>query len=95
MITKFPLSTEGNLWVAVLESSRVMIFSPEGECLKEISFPAAYVTCPTWGGKDHDIIYLSTGKDRRANSDPVDGGGHMYMYKPAGSKGQPKHNFGS
>jgi sugar lactone lactonase YvrE len=70
-----------------------MVYSPEGNHLKEIKFPAAYVTCTTWGGKNHDIIYLSTGMDRRENPDPEDEGGHMYMYKPTGARGQAKHEF--
>lgn len=84
---------EGNLWVAIYGTSRVMVLSPEGKRLKEIKFPAMFPTCTTWGGKNHDIIYVSTARDRRENPDPADEGGHMYIYKPAGTKGQPKHEF--
>lgn len=51
------------------------------------------LTCPTWGGKNHDILYLTTARDRSENPDPNDDGGHIYKFLPDGAKGQPKNEF--
>ncbi|KAJ5256566.1 Anterior fat body protein [Penicillium angulare] len=87
------VDTEGNLWIAMFDSNRVMVFSPSGRHLKDIVFSARNPACTTWGGKNFDIIYIASGKDRRANPAPNDEGGHMFRYKPTDARGQPKHEF--
>jgi sugar lactone lactonase YvrE len=69
-----------------------MNFSPEGNLLKQVKLPAMCPTCPTWGGKDHDILYLTTARDRSQNPDPSDDGGHIFRFLP-GVKGQAKNEF--
>ncbi|KAL1641398.1 hypothetical protein SLS58_006099 [Diplodia intermedia] len=86
--------TEGNLWVAVYAADRIMVFSPQGEHLRDVLLPARNPACTTWGGKDFDILYTATGKDRANESDEKDEGGHMFMFKPGGGvKGFAKHVF--
>ncbi|KAJ5099589.1 hypothetical protein N7532_006590 [Penicillium argentinense] len=87
------LDTDGNLWVAVYATSSIMVFNPDGQKLKEIKLPAKYITCPTWGGKNNDILYMTTARDRTDNPDPSDDGGHMYMFKPSGVQGHVKYEF--
>ncbi|KAK2785269.1 hypothetical protein FQN53_007845 [Emmonsiellopsis sp. PD_33] len=88
------VDTDGNLWIAVFDSDRVMVFSPEGKHLKDIIFTARNMACTTWGGRNWDIIFVATGKDRNPEPRQVDDGGHMFLYKPAaGIKGQPKFEF--
>lgn len=87
-------STDGNIWVAVYATASVMLFSPEGKCLKQGGLPAMYPTCPTWGGKNHDMLFLTTARDRTGNPDPADDGGHIYMFRPGGASGQAKYEFG-
>lgn len=74
-------------------SNRVMVFNPEGRHMKDIVFSGLNPTCTTWGGKNHDIIYVTSGKDRRPNPNPDDEGGHMFRYKPTDARGQPKPEF--
>ena len=74
-------------------SYRVMVFSPKGQHLKDIVFPAYNMTCTTWGGRNFDILYVASGKDKRADGRADDEGGHMFMYKPTGSRGMPKYEF--
>ncbi|KAK2741786.1 hypothetical protein FQN57_005530 [Myotisia sp. PD_48] len=87
------VDTEGNLWIAVFDSDRIMVFSPEGKHLKDIILSARNPACTTWGGRNFDMIYTASGKDRSANPRAVDDGGHMFLYKPVGSKGMPKFEF--
>lgn len=71
-----------------------MVFSPEGKCLKQVKLPAMYPTCPTWGGESHNILYLTTARDRTDSPDPNDEGGYIYMFRPNGAGGQAKNEFG-
>lgn len=87
------VDTDGNLWIAMYASYRVMVFSPKGQHLKDIVFPAYNMTCTTWGGRNFDILYVASGKDKRADGRADDEGGHMFMYKPTGSRGMPKYEF--
>ena len=86
-------STDGNLWIAMFDSNRVMVFSPEGRHLKDITFTARNPACTTWGGKKFDIIFLATGKWRGTKEIAGDEGGHMFRFKPSDARGQPKHEF--
>ncbi|KIW64827.1 hypothetical protein PV04_07133 [Phialophora macrospora] len=87
------VDTEGNLWIAVFASYRIMVFSPTGKHLKDIVFSANNMACTTWGGKNFDIIFAATGKDKSVDAKKEDEGGHMFRYKPDGFKGMPKYEF--
>lgn len=86
-------STEGNLWVSIYGTGSLVVFSPSGRRLREIRMPALYPTCPTWGGQDNDILYITTAKDRTDEPDPNDQGGHVYMHRPTGVQGHTKYEF--
>ncbi|CRG83559.1 Regucalcin [Talaromyces islandicus] len=87
------VDTNGNLWIAMFDSNRVMVFTPEGRHLKDITFTARNPACTAWGGKDYDIIFLASGKWRGKREIPDDEGGHMFKFKPGDAHGQPKHEF--
>ncbi|KAJ5747318.1 anterior fat body protein [Penicillium nucicola] len=87
------VDSEGNLWIAVFASHRIMVFSPEGKHLKDIVVTAKNPACTTWGGVNHDIIFMASGKDRSANPEPNDEGGHMFKYHPRDARGYPKYEF--
>ena len=77
-------------------SNRVTVFNPKGQVLKEIIFPAYNVTCTTWGGRDFDILYVTSARDKRppGSASPDDEGGHMFRYKPGiGFRGEAKYEF--
>lgn len=80
--------------MAVYDSSRIMVFSPDGKHLKDIILTARNVTCTTWGGRNWDLIFAATAKDPNPQSHETDDGGHMFLYKPQdGSRGQAKVEF--
>lgn len=71
-----------------------MVFAPDGTHLKDIVVSSRHPTCTTWGGRNWDIIFCASGKDRSAEPRAVDDGGQMFLYKvPAGTKGGPKFEF--
>ena len=72
---------------------QVMVFDPQGNHLKEIVFSANNLACTAWGGKNFDILFVATGKDRSPHAKADDEGGHMFRYKVPGLKGSPKFEF--
>lgn len=69
-----------------------MVYSPEGKVLDEIAFSGKNVTCTTWGGKENNILYITSGVDNSDDRQPDDEGGHMFMYK-ADARGLSKREF--
>jgi sugar lactone lactonase YvrE len=70
-----------------------MVFSREGRHLKDIVFSARNMACTTWGGKNLDILFVATGKDRKPTGKADDEGGHMFRYRASGTKGTNKYEF--
>jgi len=54
------VDSEGFVWSAIWFSSKVMRFDPDGKLEREISFPATQTSCPTFGGKDLNELYVTT-----------------------------------
>lgn len=52
----------GNLWVAFWGGWAVRCFSPAGEQLDELRFPAAQPSRPAWGGDDAQTLYVTTSR---------------------------------
>jgi len=74
-------------------SHRVMVFSKDGEHLKDVVFSAANMACTTWGGSRFDMLFIATGKDKSPGAKSDDEGGHMFRYKPHGHRGMAKYEF--
>ncbi|KAH9220727.1 hypothetical protein DL95DRAFT_477914 [Leptodontidium sp. 2 PMI_412] len=83
---------EGNLWVAMFMLNCVMVYTPEGSLLKTIRFPAKLITCPTWGGRGNDILFITSAQPLPEDAAPGDEGGHVFRYKTE-LKGMAKHEF--
>ncbi|WWD03447.1 hypothetical protein V865_001499 [Kwoniella europaea PYCC6329] len=86
------VSVEGDLYIAMWASSRVMVYSPEGKHLKDIKFTARNMACTSWGGPNYDTLYIASATDKRPNKNPEDDGGHLFKYH-VGVKGLPKYKF--
>ncbi|WRT70428.1 uncharacterized protein IL334_007426 [Kwoniella shivajii] len=83
---------EGNLWIAMWGSSRVMCYSASGKHLKDIKFTAKNMACTSWAGPNYDTLYIATASDRKPNRLPDDDGGHLFKWH-VGTKGLPKYKF--
>lgn len=90
----FFCSTDGNLWIAMWGTWTVCKYSPKGELLQTIKFPARNQACTTWGGPNNDWLYIATASDRSGKAGPDDQGGHLFRYKVEGGvQGMPKYEF--
>jgi len=79
---------------SVLTRSMTVIFDPTGKHLKDIEFSGKNLTCPTWGGKNLDILFVTSAKDPILGIKDGDEGGNMFKYMiTEGPKGKPKFEF--
>jgi sugar lactone lactonase YvrE len=68
-----------------------VVYNSSGKHIKDVVFSAKAVTCPTWGGKDLDVLFATTAQDKSV----ADDGGHVFRYEPpAETIGLAKHEFG-
>ena len=56
----------GNVWIAFWGGSSVKCFDIKGRLLKEVFFPAKYITNVCFGGADLQIMLVTTAKNRNA-----------------------------
>jgi sugar lactone lactonase YvrE len=70
----------------------VVVYSPDGKPLKKINFPAKCMTCPTWGGKDNNVLFIASAQPLVEKAAPGDEGGHVFRYQ-AGVKGMLQYEF--
>ena len=86
---------QGCVWSALWGACRVVRFSPAGDLVGEINLPALRVSCPAFGGKDMDELFITTAA---LDEDDVEGrkkyveNGSIFRIK-VGVKGLPKFRF--
>ena len=54
------VDSEGDVWSAFWEGSRVTRYDPDGEELDRVEFPAKKVSAVTFGGAEYDTAYVTT-----------------------------------
>jgi sugar lactone lactonase YvrE len=54
------VDADGNLWVALVQASKVGCFRPDGTLLTLLDIPTPYPTCPCFGGPDLDVLYVTS-----------------------------------
>ncbi|KAK9475820.1 hypothetical protein V1514DRAFT_338871 [Lipomyces japonicus] len=92
------ISAQGDLFVAIWGGHRVeQRDSLTGQLKAIFKFPARNVTCPTFGGKDLDSLFVTTASleeaDRNAWSEKeshYDLGGEVFRFKVPGHVGVPR-----
>jgi D-xylono/L-arabinono-1,4-lactonase len=82
------VDAEGFLWVAKWDGGCLVRYSPEGQEVGRITFPAKKVSCPSFAGDDYADLYVTTagGQDKAENGP---GAGCLYRLRP-GVKGVPE-----
>ncbi|EMF14174.1 uncharacterized protein SEPMUDRAFT_62303 [Sphaerulina musiva SO2202] len=89
------IDTNGNLWIAMYATWRIMAFTPQGEVFAEIILPSYNITCPTWGGPNFETLYITSASHRGTSEPPQEGdlGGHVYSFTPGIARGGAKGEF--
>jgi D-xylonolactonase len=82
------VDAEGYLWVAKWDGGCLVRYSPEGQEVDRIVFPAKKVSCATFAGEGFGDLYVTTagGQDKVENGP---GAGCLYRLRP-GVKGVPE-----
>lgn len=86
---------EGCLWVAYWGGGCLRRYAPDGSLLEVLDLPVAYPTCPGFGGRELDTIYVTSAwegmpsRDRLAQ--PLSG---CLFSLEAGTPGLPSARFG-
>ncbi|CUJ99213.1 L-arabinolactonase [Ruegeria denitrificans] len=57
------VDANGNIWIAQWGASRVAVYSPTGQFLAAITFEAAHVSCPAFGGNDLTTLFCTTARE--------------------------------
>ena len=63
------VDSEGAYWCAMMEGSRLLRLSPEGEILREIALPARCPTMLAFGGPDLRTLYITTSRNGRSEAE--------------------------
>ncbi|WP_159917187.1 SMP-30/gluconolactonase/LRE family protein [Pantoea sp. 18069] len=54
------VDAEGCLWTALVETGQLARFTPDGQLDRLIAMPVRHVTCPSFGGPDLDVLYVTS-----------------------------------
>jgi L-arabinonolactonase len=85
---------EGFVWVAIWEGYRVERWSPDGRRVLVVDVPVRKPTCCAFGGKDLDVLYVTTSRlgssEAELGNEPTSGG--LYAFRP-GVHGLPDTPF--
>ena len=89
------VDVEGYVWSALWGACRVVRFSPTSQIVAVVHFPALRVSCPAFGGKNMDELFITTAA---LDEDDLEGrekyveNGSIFRIK-VGVKGFPKFRF--
>ncbi|KAK9247091.1 hypothetical protein V1506DRAFT_520239 [Lipomyces tetrasporus] len=92
------ISAQGDLFIAVWGGSRIVQHDSETGELKAIyKFPARKITCPTFGGKNLDELFVTTASQNESldyvwseEDAKKDQGGEIFRFKVPGHSGLPR-----
>lgn len=87
---------EGNLWIAMWGGAQVTRWNPNtGQLLEQIPVPALQSSCPVFGGKDRNELYVTSARKGMSEADlnkyPLSGGLFKAVTK---YEGMPTFEFG-
>lgn len=78
------VDAQGRLWNAEWGSGRVTAYNPDGTPFAQIDLPVSQVTCPTFGGAEFDLLFVTSAReglpDEQLAREP--GAGDVFVYRP-------------
>jgi sugar lactone lactonase YvrE len=85
------VDAEDGIWVALFRGSAVRHYSAQGVLEQIVEVPATQVSSCTFGGPDHDVLYITTSRENLPfDAEPLAG---AVFSAPAGVRGQPVMPF--
>ncbi|ODQ51276.1 hypothetical protein SAICODRAFT_31469 [Saitoella complicata NRRL Y-17804] len=90
------IDTDGNVWSALHGGAKVVCHSPGGVRIAEVSTPAKFPTCPCFGGKGMDTLFITSADEALETEEEKkqfgEGSGSVMRCKVA-AKGLSKFKF--
>ncbi len=88
------VDADGNLWVALVLDQAIACISPDGVLLRRIEVPMPFPSCPAFGGRDLDILFVTSIGDsgRHLVTDHPDGG-RILAIRDCGARGIAEARF--
>ena len=73
----------GNVWSAHWGIGLVRVFNADGELVTEIETPASQPSCVTFGGKNLDLLFVTSAKEGMSETTLLNepAAGHVFVYK--------------
>ncbi len=88
------VDAEGYLWNARFCGGVVVRMSPDGKTDRVIEMPVGWVTSLTFGGPEHDVLYVTTsGGEWDGARDTSEHAGCLFAIHDLGVKGLPERRF--
>lgn len=88
------VDAEGYLWNAMVTTGKLVRYAPNGSIERVIQMPATNPTCPAFGGKNLDILFVTSHSQRipaeRLANEPCAGG---LFQLDVGVRGLPEPRF--
>jgi len=83
--------TDGNLWIAMWGGAQVTKWNPNsGKLLEQIPVPALQTSCPVFGGRDMNELYITSAREGMSEAEfkkyPLSGGLFKVVTKIEGMK---------
>jgi len=89
------VDVEGNYWCAHIHDWHVACYAPGGRLLRRIRMPVRHPTMCTFGGANHDVLYVTSGtrflEPGEAASQPL--AGALFAIHGTGARGLPEPRF--
>ncbi|PVD23871.1 hypothetical protein C0Q70_17145 [Pomacea canaliculata] len=91
------IDMEGKLWVAFYDGGVIGRFDPvTGKHLQTLKFPVTQVTSMCWGGRNHDELYVTSGRQGHpeeyfVQKEPL--AGSVFRVTGSGYKGRAAHVY--
>ncbi len=90
------VDSEGYIWNAMCFGGVILRSTPNGKFVDKINFPVKKVTSVMFGGKNLDVLYVTTmGKAAEQIIPKEKGGGALFAVYDLGVKGVAERRFGS
>jgi len=88
------VDAEGYLWSAHFDSGTIRRITPDGNVERVIELPVRWVASLTFGGDDHDILYVTTiGGEYDGERDESPQAGGLFAIRDLGIRGLAENRF--
>ncbi len=95
MVDGGTVDAEGCYWCALVAGGKVVRLDPQGRVMLEIEMPVPRPTCPTFGGPNHDRLFVTSQRLFMTDEELVayPQAGNVFVIDGLGIQGVPEERF--